>query len=85
MALLSGLAAAEFLASGRDDAPAFHAAWRRHSAGAMGWAGIGAAVMRRWPAGFVAAAALLPAAARMVARRTRLPAYTVGGQRPSTA
>jgi flavin-dependent dehydrogenase len=72
MALLSGLAAAEAIAAGRDDARAFHDAWRARSARPMRWAGFGAWAMRRWPAGFVGGAAVLPAAARALARRTRM-------------
>lgn len=73
MALLSGLAAAEAITAGRD-APAFHGAWRQRSAAAMRLAGLGAWAMRRWPGGFVAAAALAPPAARALARATRMPA-----------
>lgn len=73
MALLSGLAAAEAIAAGRDDA-AFHAAWRARSAAPMRWAGLGAFALRRWPGGASAAVSLLPGAARLVARRTRMPA-----------
>jgi flavin-dependent dehydrogenase len=72
MALLSGLAAAEAIGAGRD-AAWFHAAWRRRSAGPMGWAGLGAGALRHVPGLAVAAAGLLPAAAQMVARRTRMP------------
>lgn len=71
MALHSGLAAAEAILAGRD-AQAFHAAWRRTSARAMRWVGIGSALLGAWPAGLVTAAGLAPGAARMVARRTRL-------------
>ena len=84
MALLSGLAAAEAIAAGHD-AAWFHAAWRRRSARPMRWAGLGSWMMRASPAGFVGAAALLPGAARQVARLTRIDAYTVGDQTPSTA
>ncbi len=77
MALLSGIAAAEAIAAGRD-AAWFHAAWRRRSARPMRWAGIGAWTMRAWPAAFVGAATLLPGAARQVARLTRIDSCRVG-------
>ena len=70
MALLSGLAAAEAILAG-EEATRFHAAWRRRSAGPMRWAAAGAWAMRRWPSGLVAAAAVGPGAAALVARRTR--------------
>jgi hypothetical protein len=68
MALASGIAAAEAILSGMG-APAFHAAWRRRSAPAMRWAGIGAWLLRRAPAAFAAA---VPVLGRTIAERTRV-------------
>ena len=70
LALHSGLAAAAAILAGQS-AEAFHAAWRRRSAGPLRWAGAGAWALRVAPAGFAAAAGLAPLA-RLVARRTRL-------------
>lgn len=70
MALASGILAAEAILA-EAPAPAFHAAWRRRSARAMRWAGLGAWVLRVAPGGFAAAAGV-PAIARGVARRTRV-------------
>ncbi|RYI99407.1 MAG: FAD-dependent oxidoreductase [Acetobacteraceae bacterium] len=70
LALHSGLAAAAAILAGQP-AEAFHAAWRRRSAGPMRWAGLGAWAMQAAPAGFAAAASFAPLA-RMVARQTRL-------------
>ncbi len=72
MALLSGLAAAEAVLAGAS-AARFHAAWHRLSAGPMRWAGTGALLLRLAPGLLVPAAAALPAAARLVALRTRTP------------
>jgi flavin-dependent dehydrogenase len=68
MALASGLAAAEAILAG-EDAPRFHAEWRRRSARPMRLAGLGAWLMRTAPAAFALAAS--PAAAWM-ARATRI-------------
>lgn len=71
MALASGVLAAEAILAGAGaDAAAFHAAWRRQSAGAMRWAGFGAWVLRHAPPLFAAA---LPLAGGTVAHRTRVP------------
>lgn len=87
LALHSGLAAAEAILAG-EEAPAFHAAWRRRSAGPMAWAGLGAAVMARAPGAFATLAGIGPLA-RLVARRTRIgplaEGYAVAAQIPSTA
>jgi flavin-dependent dehydrogenase len=70
LALHSGLAAAAAILAGQG-AEAFHAAWRRRSAGPMRWAGLGAWLLRQAPAAFAAGAGLAPAA-RIMARRTRI-------------
>ena len=72
LALHSGLAAAAAILAGQE-AEAFHAAWRRRSAGPLRWAGAGAWALRVAPTGFVAAAGIAPLA-RLVARRTRVAA-----------
>jgi flavin-dependent dehydrogenase len=69
LALHSGLAAAAAILAGRE-AGEFHAEWRRRSARPMRLAGLGAWVLRRWPAGFAAAG---PVVAQAFARATRLP------------
>ncbi|MCB4821960.1 NAD(P)/FAD-dependent oxidoreductase [Roseicella aerolata] len=70
LALHSGLTAAAAILAG-EEAEAFHAAWRRRSAGPMRWAGLGARLLRQAPALFVRGAGL-GAAARLMARRTRI-------------
>ncbi|MBL6455988.1 NAD(P)/FAD-dependent oxidoreductase [Belnapia sp. T6] len=72
LALQSGLAAAEAILAGRE-AAAFHAAWRRRSAGPMRWAGLAAWVLRASPSAFAAVGAVGPVA-RLVAARTRMAA-----------
>ncbi|HYZ31205.1 MAG TPA: hypothetical protein VE684_02845, partial [Crenalkalicoccus sp.] len=71
MALLSGLASGEAIVAGQDAAH-FQAAWRRRSAGAMRWAGAGAWLLHHAAPVFTMGAGLVPAAARMLAQRTRL-------------
>ena len=72
LALHSGLAAAAAILAGQD-AVAYHAAWRRRSAGPMRWAGAAAWLLQAAPGFFAAGAGFAPAA-RLVARRTRLAA-----------
>jgi flavin-dependent dehydrogenase len=74
LALHSGLAAAVAIIAGQD-ADQFHAQWRRRSAGPMRLAGLGAWVLRRWPAGFAAGGAVVaPAFARATRLRFSRPA-----------
>ncbi|MBL6078682.1 NAD(P)/FAD-dependent oxidoreductase [Belnapia sp. T18] len=72
LALHSGLAAAKAILAGQE-AAAFHAAWRRRSAGPMRWAGLAAHVLRASPPAFAALGAVGPLA-RLVAARTRVAA-----------
>jgi len=73
MALAGGIEAARAIA-GDGDVTAFHAAWRRRLGPPMRLAGLVAGLLGRSPAAMVAAAACLPGAARLVARRTRVAA-----------
>ncbi|MBV1796945.1 FAD-dependent oxidoreductase [Siccirubricoccus sp. G192] len=73
MALLSGLAAAVAILAGQE-AAGFHAAWQRRIAAPMRWAGAAGGLLERAPRLLVAATAVSPGAARLVARRTRLAA-----------
>ncbi len=72
MALAGGIGAARAIAAGLP-APEFHAAWRRRLVRPMRLAGLTASLLDQAPAALVALAAGLPAAARLVARHTRVP------------